>query len=148
MKASAYELRRSFLIIKGGNRVKKTVKRVLIIMVFVCLAVIFSAVSCSVTPTPSGYILQLYNSCGAGIVVWLRIFTAPGVYNDAGPYANGVTASINILYGYEIMVWNSTNSAWMMYDGGGDVYTITSNTSFYIQPGILGGLPYVDIGNF
>jgi hypothetical protein len=86
--------------------------------------------------------MQLHNNCGAGIVVWVRIFTAPGVYNDAGPYANGATASFNVLYGYEIMIWNSTDGEWMNFDGGGDVFTIMSNSAFYIQPGIP---PFVTI---
>ena len=131
---------------EGGKVMKKTLKRCLIVSAFSVLCVIFSALSCSVAPTPTGYTLTVHNNVGSGISIWIRVFSQPASYADYGPYANGsAPVSLELSPGYVIKVWNITQDGWLNFSSGGDTFTITINTVFYVYAGCP---PYVGVSVF
>jgi hypothetical protein len=121
---------------------KKAMRTVLVVTTFLFLSVVFSALSCSITPTSTGCVLTLKNDQGAGITVWLRIYTAPGIYETPGPYANGTQEDFEVFSGYQVRVWDGTHGEFLSFDTGGTIYTITRNTLLYIMPGVT---PYVSV---
>ncbi|HPX97125.1 MAG TPA: hypothetical protein PLO74_03165 [Thermotogota bacterium] len=121
---------------------KIVMRSFLIMTAFLLLVSLFSALSCSITPTSTGYILRLKNDCGGGIIVWLRIYTAPGIYDQYGPYADGTQKDFDVLSGYQASVWDSTHGDFLFYDVGGTIYTLTRNTILNILPGAP---PYVAV---
>ena len=131
---------------EGGKVMKKTLKRCLIVSAFSVLCVIFSALSCSVAPTPAGYTLTVHNNVGSGITIWVRISSLPAAYIDHGPYDNGAApVAFEVFPGYVIEVWNSSQGEWLSFSSGGNTFTITVNTVFYVYAGCP---PYVGVSVF
>jgi len=125
---------------------KKTVRRFLLVSAFSLLCILFSAISCSIAPTPTGYTLTVHNNVGSGIDIWVRISSLPAAYIDHGPYLNGsAPVSFEVFPGYVIEVWNSSQLAWLNFSSGGNAFTITANTVFYVYAGIP---PYVGVSVF
>jgi len=84
---------------------KKTVKCFLLVSAFSLLCILFSALSCSIAPIPTGYTLTVHNNVGSGIAIWIRVFSQPASYADYGPYANGsASVSLELSPGYVIKV--------------------------------------------
>ena len=114
---------------------KKYLKSILLVFFVFAFAISFSAISCSITPTPSGYTVTVYNNFGAGITVDLYV---NGIKEATVP--NGSFSARTVLSGNLIRVYDATHSSWLAISEDlfwYDSYTIYSNTNIAVKYNIL-----------
>jgi hypothetical protein len=112
---------------------RKTFKWILLVCFFVTLTITFSALSCSVTPT--GFILSVFNTQGAGITVEVWINGAKEI-----TLADGYYGLITVDSGDEVWVYDVTHTSWLAIGYGGAWYsyhTVTQSVTMSVKYNIF-----------
>ena len=119
---------------------KRSIRAILVVSVFGCLAIIFSALSCTVSS--GGLTITISNDFGAGIVI--------DVYaNDVkiADVNNGSSAHCNVNSGSIIKIYSTTYSQWLLFMeemSWTATYQVTQAVSFLVKYNIF-DLWYVEV---
>ncbi len=119
---------------------KRNIKAIILVSGFICLSILFSALSCTVTP--GGITITINNGFGAGIVV--------AVYaNDVkiADVNNGDSAYCNVSAGSIIKIYSTTYSQWLLFIDGFTwigTYQVTQPVSFFVKYNVF-DLWYVEV---
>ena len=109
---------------------KKSIRTIILMSMFTLLAVVFSALSCTVTS--GGISITVYNNQGAGIAV--------KVYADdveIADMSNGSFALRTVNFNTILKIYSSTYSQWLAITENGSSwlpsYPVTQPVSFYVK---------------
>ncbi len=113
---------------------KRSIRAIILVSMFSLLAVLFSALSCTVTS--GGISISVYNNQGAGIVV--------KVYADdveIADISNGSFALRTVDFNTILKIYSSTYSQWLAITEDGSSwfpsYPVTQPVSFYVKYNIF-----------
>ncbi len=138
-----FRLFKSSQEVNNGEEVcfmKRRIRAIILVSGFICLSILFSALSCTVTP--GGIAITINNGFGAGIVV--------AVYaNDVkiADVSNGSATHCSVNAGSIIKIYSTTYSQWLLFIDGmsiDDVYKVTQPVSFFVKYNIF-DLWYVEV---
>ncbi len=119
---------------------KKSIRALIMVTVFICLSIMFSALSCTVTP--GGITITINNGFGAGIVV--------AVYaNDVkiADVNNGSATHFSVSAGSIIKIYSTTYSQWLFFSdelSWTGTYQVMQPVSFFVKYNIF-DLWYVEV---